>query len=435
MDGIWDSSRPFLRKDSPGRYENELKMSTNSASRPSHTQVIWKESTSIVSISWLQGGDDAVHYPNGICKGGYGAKWRAPVLRARRTGGVGGADPHSKTESAKKAGIHSLERVHKKVEGNSPKATSSTNGTGREGATRWGASGSGGGAGPVGAARWLSRANADVVATESCAGYVQVGTRGDARPPKSAMLRDEGRSVRVRMGLGARIVVSAAGAMDEGARWMWGWREKGASPMRRVTAAARAGGTDARRIAAYSEQWVVDGVSGYAPSSAIAGDVRGRIVSQYGCIRLRAGVLRVRKVAAWVVRRRDCGHVPRRRARGRTVGDEMCVKTDGDASGQESASVMVRIQLRSAWGSARRRHVWRAGVELDGGDAEWGDDWVTSERVRCTGQNINGCDGVVADRAAIVAARERLIVGKNVWREARRRIRGNDVDGRVLGEA
>jgi hypothetical protein len=36
-------------------------------------------------------------------------------------------------EGAKKAGIHSLETVHKKVEGNSPKATSSTNGTGKVG--------------------------------------------------------------------------------------------------------------------------------------------------------------------------------------------------------------------------------------------------------------------------------------------------------------
>jgi hypothetical protein len=80
-------------------------------------------------------------------------------------------------------------------------------------------------------------------------------------------------------GLGREDRESAAGAMDEGARWMWGWREKGASPMRRITAASRAGGTDARRIAAYSEQWFVDGVSGYAPSSAIARDVRGRIVS------------------------------------------------------------------------------------------------------------------------------------------------------------
>jgi hypothetical protein len=92
------------------------------------------------------------------------------------------------------------------------------------GAAHWGASGSGGGAGPVGAARWPSPVNANVVATESCAGYVRCetccGGRGEMRDRQKVQYSEAERARDD--GLGREDRGRAARAMDEGARWMWG---------------------------------------------------------------------------------------------------------------------------------------------------------------------------------------------------------------------
>jgi hypothetical protein len=60
-----------------------------------------------------------------------------------------------------------------------------------------------------------------------CRARHAVGTRGDARPPKSAMLPDVGRSVRVRMGLGARIVVARRGLWTRARGGCGGGERKG----------------------------------------------------------------------------------------------------------------------------------------------------------------------------------------------------------------
>ncbi|KAJ7360769.1 hypothetical protein DFH08DRAFT_931115 [Mycena albidolilacea] len=359
-------------------------------------------------ISRLEGGDDTVYLV------GTGQNGAHPFCAPEERGELG-RQIHAVKRRAPKRPAFIHWRRYTRI---------SRNG-GREGAARWGASGSGGGAGPVGAARWLSRANANVVATESCAGYVRGETCcGDdgrcATATKCNAPRCEAERAR-EDGLGRADRGSAVGAMDEGARLMWG-----ALPMRRIAAGSRAvGGTDARRIAAYCEQWFVDGVSGYAPSSAIAGDVRGRIVSQY--------LQRLHTIACEGVEGAE-GFVliASKWLRGSCAGGIVDMSRDGERKGALSAmrcasrptGMRVDRSQRQGWcgyscGDSDVR-LWRAmlcvcmlpSVVDDGanalpeymvitpsamrqcapptcvesrgragwGDMEWGDDWVTSER-------------------------------------------------------
>lgn len=90
-------------------------------------------------------------------------------------------------------------------------------------AARWGASRSGDGAGPLGAVCWLSHVNTNVVATESCAGYVRevcCGGQGEMRDRQKVQYSMAERARED--GLGCEDCGTATRAMEEGAQQMWG---------------------------------------------------------------------------------------------------------------------------------------------------------------------------------------------------------------------